>query len=55
MPVLIEYINVIVPRTVLEEKYSGGFRAYRLRCPNQTFCSDDYLTRIGFMGSHGVE
>ena len=54
MPVMIEYINVIVTRKVLEEKYPGGIVAYERSGPYLTFCSDRYVTRVGFMGPQGV-
>ena len=49
MAVLIEGISVVVPVDVLEEKYPGGLDAYANDCPNQTFCCDGELTRVGFM------
>jgi hypothetical protein len=54
MPVMIEYINVIVTRKVLEEKFPGGIAAYEHSGPYLTFCSDRYITRVGFMGPQGV-
>jgi hypothetical protein len=49
MAVLIEAISVVVPVSVLEEKYPGGLDAYERDCPNRTFCCDGKLTRVGFM------
>jgi hypothetical protein len=49
MSVLAEAISVIVPVSVLEAKYPGGFTAYVRDCPNGTFCADEHLTRVGFM------
>ena len=49
MAVLIEALSVVVPVSVLEEKYPGGLEAYERDCPNQTFCCDGKLTRVGFM------
>ena len=50
MAVFIEYINVVAPVSVIEERYPGGMAAYKADCPNRTFCCDGHLTRIGFMG-----
>ena len=49
MSVLVECISVIVRCDTLERLYPGGVVAYERLCPNATFCSDDRLTRVGFM------
>jgi hypothetical protein len=49
MSVLVEAISVIVRKITVEQKYPGGLSRYQEECPNQTFCMDEYLTRIGFM------
>ena len=46
--VIAEALSIVVRRSTLEEKYPGGFEGYRNACPNQTFCADDHLTRVGF-------
>ena len=48
-------ISIIVPIRALEERYPGGVKAYERDCPNQTFCRDEHLTRVGFMGPQDVE
>ena len=55
MSVLIEAISVVVPVPVLKQKIPGGFPGYIRGCPNQTFCHDGNLTRVGFMHSDDVE
>ncbi len=55
MPVMLEYISVIIPRQVLEEKYLGGFRGFRSCCGERVFCCDRYIARVSFMGPHGVD
>lgn len=55
MSVLAEAISVIVPRAVLDAKYPGGLAAYHADCPNETFCTDEHLTRVGFMSPVDVE
>jgi hypothetical protein len=47
--VLVEAISVVVRRDALERAYPGGVAAYERDCPNQTFCADEHLTRVGFM------
>ena len=49
MSVLIEALSVVVRNKTLEEKYLGGLLGYRGECPNQTFCTDGHLSRVGFM------
>ncbi len=49
MSVLLEAISVIVLKSTLEEKYPGGLLRYIDEIPNETFCMDEHLTRVGFM------
>ena len=49
MPVLVEAINVIVRNETIEEKYPGGMGSYWVDSPNESMCSDDYVTRVGFL------
>lgn len=49
MAVLIEGISILVPNATLELKYEGGVDRYRRDAPNDSFCSDGLLTRVGFM------
>ena len=55
MPVMLEYISVIIPRKVLEEKYPPGFRSFRSSFGGRAFCCDRYITRVSFMGPQGVD
>jgi len=55
MGVLVEALSVLVPVSLLEEKYPGGVEGYRLHAPNGTFCTDGHLTRIGFMAPPDVK
>lgn len=48
MAVLIEAFSVVVPNETIEEKYPGGMKGYWMDCPNRSFCSDEYVTRVGF-------
>ena len=54
MSVLAEAISVIIRRTSLDHRYPGGAEQYWRDCPNQTFCADGYLTRVGFMAPEDV-
>ena len=49
MSVLAEAISIIVRNETLDELYPGGVYAYARDCPNETFCTDGDLTRVGFM------
>lgn len=55
MCVLIEGISVVVKARSLEEKYTGGVAAYAATCPNDTYCADRDLVRIGFMSPYDVQ
>lgn len=54
MAVLCEAISVLVPKSVVNERYPGGITEYKLAVPNNTYCSDGQLTRVGFMHSNDV-
>ena len=54
MAVLAEFLNVIVPVRVLEERYPGGIEGYAAAAPGSTFCRDGVLTRVGFMSPQHV-
>ncbi|MGH7173961.1 MAG: tetratricopeptide repeat protein [Gemmataceae bacterium] len=49
MAVPIEGYSVLVRNSTLIAKYPGGVDGYRRDCPNNTFCADECLSRIGFM------
>lgn len=55
MCVLIEGINVVVRRAVIERVYPGGVLKLQQDCPNRTFCADDTLIRVGFMSPYDVQ
>lgn len=54
MSVLCEALSVLVRAATLDEKYPGGLEAYRAAVPNETWCSDGKLTRVGFMRPEDV-
>ena len=54
MAVLIEALNVIVRRALLEHRFPGGTAGFQELVPNQTFCSDEHLVRVGFMDPASV-
>lgn len=53
--VLIEGISVVVRREAIERSYPGGMVQYEADCPNQTFCADEHLARIGLMSPYDVQ
>jgi len=55
MSVLVEAFSIIVRNDSLEARFPGGVTAYRESVPNQTFCTDGSITRVGFMPSTDVE
>src|ERR1700737_4359241 len=55
MSVLVEAFSIIVRRSTIADKYPGGLAGYMHDCPNQTFCTDTDLTRVGFMVPSDVQ
>ncbi|MEX2109073.1 MAG: hypothetical protein WD802_00520 [Gemmatimonadaceae bacterium] len=55
MSVLVEAYSVIVSCSLLSEKYAGGVQQYKADCPNKTFCTDDIITRVGFISDEATE
>ena len=55
MPVLVEFISVIVRRDAIEKKYPMGWEGFVTDCPNQTLCADTDLARVGFMSPYAVQ
>jgi hypothetical protein len=55
MAVLVEAISVIVRIGAIQDRYPGGWEAFRDSAPNQTLCADSRLARIGFMSPFDVK
>ncbi len=55
MAVLVEGISVIIRADALDGRFPGGWKAFRESAPNQTFCADGELVRVGFMSPADVE
>ena len=55
MAVFIQFINVLVPVSVLNEKYPDGLDGYIRDHGRGTFCCDGRLTRVGFMSPVDAE
>lgn len=55
MPVLIEAISVVVIKRAIEERFPGGVPGFVSQVPNQTYCDDGNLVRVGFMGPPDVQ
>jgi hypothetical protein len=55
MAVLTDAISVLVRVRDIEEVYPGGLEAYISDAPNQTYCSDGLLSRVGFMNPADVQ
>lgn len=54
MAVLVEAISVIVRRDAITRSFAGGWRAFYLAVPNNTFCADDEVVRVGFLAPEAV-
>lgn len=55
MSVLVEGISVIIKRDAIDQRFPGGWEGFINIVPNQTFCFDDHLARVGFLGPPDVE
>jgi Flp pilus assembly protein TadD len=42
-------VSVIVRNVSIDDRFPGGMPAFAQSCPNQTFCSDGIISRVGFM------
>lgn len=42
-------ISVVVRNATIEARFPGGMPAFARSCPNQTFCTDGTISRVGFM------
>ena len=49
MGVLIEAENVLIRNATVEQRLPRGTQEYERRCPNDTFCTDGQICRVGFM------
>lgn len=55
MAVLVEAISVITRADSVKGMMAGGIRAFLRLVPNETFCYDGELFRVGFMDPRHVE
>jgi hypothetical protein len=49
MSVLAEGFSIIVRWSTIDSDFPGGIAAYKRLVPNETFCADQHLTRVGFV------
>jgi hypothetical protein len=55
MSVLAEAISVVIRVDAIEHRFPGGLEGLRRTVPNQTFCCDGELARVGFMDPADAE
>lgn len=55
MAVLTEALSVIIKDNSLRNKYIGGLDEFLTTIPNDTYCSDGQLHRVGFMTPQDAE
>ena len=51
MAVPVEGFSVLIRNETLESRHPGGVSGYVEACPNQTFCTDGLVCRVGFMNA----
>ncbi len=49
MAVIIECDNVLIRNSTVNQRFPGGMQEYERSCPNQSFCTDGQICRVGFM------
>ena len=49
MGVIAEAISVVIRVATIEARLPGGLAEYERLCPNNTFCHDESICRVGFM------
>ena len=49
MAVSAHAISVVVRNSTIESQFPGGLAKFAGSCPNQTFCTDGTVSRVGFM------
>lgn len=54
MAVLAEAISVVVRVDAIHRSYKGGWKTFEAKAPNKTLCSDNEITRVGFMAPGDV-
>lgn len=55
MAVPVEFLTIIIPIQILEDKYQGGLEQYKADVPNGSYVEDEYLTRVSFMSNIGLD
>jgi hypothetical protein len=55
MAVLIEGLSVVIRHDAIAQKYRGGMSAFLSGVPNETYCADGELSRVGFMAPADVK
>jgi hypothetical protein len=55
MAVLVEGISVIVRKDRVEHSFENGWVGFLECIPNQTFCSDGQIARVGFLDPNATE
>lgn len=55
MAVSIAYYSVLVRNATITSRFPGGVTAYERACPNESWCTDGRINRVGFMAFADVE
>ena len=55
MAIELEFINLVVRKSTLKEKYQGGIEQFRKDLPNRSLREDEDLVRFGCMNWHDLE
>jgi len=55
MSIELEFINLVIRKSTLEEKYQGGLAQFKLDLPNRSLREDEQLVRFGCMNWRDLE
>ncbi len=55
MAIELEFINLVIRKSTLEEKYQGGLAQFKLDLPNRSMREDEQLIRFGCMNWRDLE
>jgi hypothetical protein len=55
MAIKLEFINLVVRKSTLEAKYTGGLAQFKEDLPNQSLREDEHLIRFGCMNWRDME
>jgi hypothetical protein len=47
--VSVAFYSIVIRNATIAARFPGGMDGYAEACPNASYCTDDNVTRVGFM------